>query len=541
MKTTSLTKRFLPSEDFFNTYSVREQEQLPMLIGANMIFMILFALFGIVLFLFKYPIIGAGGLLLLAFFATSLAFVKKGKIHRASWITTTAIAFLTAIVCFGSPFKMTNFLPYRDSCFIVVMTVCNYIISLRRRQLHGYFLFISLVWIILILIIYKPLFEADFPTAMMNIIICSLAIITTNISVLLFDKFTRNVVERAAENEKKSTQAFEKISKVINETKEGLNIGKQLSQSTDKAADSVKNINDLYDFINTQSTDLNKEAVLIKDSSLQINNKAESMMQSVQNQSNSITQSSAALTQISANINNISTIANQQRAGMNDIIQNLDSQLNLLKKLVDDVQKVKESSKNVSNFVAAVNKIASKTGLLAMNASIEAAHAGSLGKGFSVIAQEIRKLSEESSKNAQKITETLQFNEEIVNTTSESVTNFSEYTQNTTKQLRQSINVVEEILSGISEINSGTQEININFNQIVEASNENNRLAQGVTEEISQQNIALQKISNGSEELKTKVNKMEALLENIRNAINEIDSNASANEIVAAKISGALN
>ena len=88
---------------------------------------------------------------------------------------------------------------------------------------------------------------------------------------------------------------------------------------------------------------------------------------------------------------------------MDKLVHNLDSQMLLLQKLVDDVGLVKESSVKVSAFVDAVNQIAAQTGLLAMNASIEAAHAGTLGKGFSVIAQEIRKLSEETSKNAQKV------------------------------------------------------------------------------------------------------------------------------------------
>ncbi len=53
-------------------------------------------------------------------------------------------------------------------------------------------------------------------------------------------------------------------------------------------------------------------------------------------------------------------------------------------------------------------------------------------------------------------------------------------------------------------------------------------------------NSALQKISDGSEQLKVKVSSLEGLLANIRNAIDEIDTNASANEQVAEKISDAL-
>ena len=78
------------------------------------------------------------------------------------------------------------------------------------------------------------------------------------------------------------------------------------------------------------------------------------------------------------------------------------------------------------------------------------------------------------------------------------------------------------------------------LNQIVDDANVNTRLAEGVAGEIIQQNSALQNISNGTEQLQQKVSSLEGLLSNIRDAIAEIDSNASANEAVAAKISGAL-
>ena len=540
MASANFNQKFYPPEDIFDSLPVREQEQLSLVTGSNLIFTVLFTIFGIVLFLFKLPVIGAGGVVLSAFFTTSTMMIKKGHVHRGAWITTAAIAILTAVVCFGAPFKNTNFLPYRDSCFIAVMSVCNFVISLRRKQMYSFFLFSLELWIAANLLIYGPLYKTGFQAAMMNIIICSLGIFTTNICILLYDRFTRKVVSRAIENEKQTSAAYEKISAVINETKEGLNIGKLLSASTEKAAESVEEIDKLYAYINQETVSLSSEAVSVKDASVQINDKAEKMKTGVHEQSMEITRTSAALTQMSASLTNISDIATQQRAGMDKLVHNLDSQMLLLQRLVDDVALVKESSVKVSAFVDAVNQIASQTGLLAMNASIEAAHAGTLGKGFSVIAQEIRKLSEETSKNAQKISETLSSNEEIVNTTTESVTSFSEYTKTTTQELRNTIHVMEEILAGISEIDAGTQDVMQAITHIVDDSSENTRLAEGVAEEIIRQNSVLQNISNGTEQLKVKVSSLEGLLANIRNAIDEIDTNASANEQVAEKISDAL-
>ena len=540
MSFNSFNQKFFPSQDILDKCPMREREQLSMLVGANIVFMIMFGLFGLVLFIFKYFIVGTGGLLLLAFFITSLYFIKKGHIHLGSWITTSAIMVIAAIECYGAPFSITNYLPYRDSCFIAVMGVCNYVISLRRRQMHSFFTFGLILWFVTNATVYRPIFIANKNTAVMNILICTLAILVSNICLLLFDSFTRRVVTRAEENENKSSLALSKISNVIIETAEGLNIGKQLSESTNKASSSVSEIRELYNYINTETTTLSSEAITIKDSSYQINDKAEQMKKSVQSQSDAISTTSAALTEMSASLTNISSIANDQRSGMNSLVQNLDSQMKLLQDLVNDMMKVKESSDKVSTFVEAVNKIASQTGLLAMNASIEAAHAGTLGKGFSVIAQEIRKLSEETSKNAQKITDTLEENGTIVNATSESVISFSEYTKTTTDTLRKTIRVMEEILSGVSEIDTGTRDVMNALTRIVDDANTNTRLAEGVATEIIQQNTALQNISSGTEQLQQKVSSLENLLNNIRNAIDEIDANASANAAVAEKISGAL-
>ncbi len=540
MATKQRLNRFYPQKTLFDTFSIREQEQLSLLIGSNIVFMLMFTLFGIALFVFGYPVIGGGAVFLLAFFATSLAFIKQGHIHRAAWTTTFAIVIVTVVECFGAPYKPTNFLPYRESCFMTVMAVCNYIISLRRKQLYSFFGFEGIIWVLANILIYKPLYILDLSACILNMVICTLGVVTVNIAILLYYNFTRNVVERAENDERKSSEALQKLSELINETKEGLDIGKQLSASTGKANDSVEEIRSLYEFINKEAVSLSQEANTVRDSSIEINDKAEKMKLSAHDQSKAITQTSAALTEMSANITNISGIASQQRAGMNSIVHDLDSQMALMKKLVEDVQQVKESSDKVSNFVQAVNDIAAQTGLLAMNASIEAAHAGTLGKGFSVIAQEIRKLSEETTKNAQNITDTLQENEEIVNATTSSVATFSEHTKTTTEELRKTIGVIEEILSGISEIDAGTRDVMNSITHVVDDSHTNTQLAEGVAVDIQQQNASLHNISWGTEQLQTKVSSLEGLLHNIRSAIDEINKDAEANEAVAEKISSAL-
>ena len=216
------------------------------------------------------------------------------------------------------------------------------------------------------------------------------------------------------------------------------------------------------------------QAASVEESGRTIENMVErikELNQSVEVQAAGVDTSSSAVEEMVANIRSVTQIleSNSQRVG--ELGQESEKGREKINVAVELAAAVLEKSEGLMEASSIIQNIASQTNLLAMNAAIEAAHAGDAGKGFSVVADEIRKLAEESGAQGHvisgQLTELQQIIENVAQNT-KAVQNQFEVIFDLTNTVKQQETVIK---NAMEEQNAGSSQVLQSISDIKTSSN----------------------------------------------------------------------
>lgn len=472
-------------------------------------------------------------------FGFSFYFLGKGKITLVTWLGTIGLILGQTTHIFFMDAGSNPYALYRMSSCWVVIAIAKYILSTGNKEI---FIFLMLSFLGLITKILQLNINATTEKSLylVSSIVCFALCVVATILLRVFNGLLERLNMLAAKDRDNTKKMLDEVTEVIQESKTGLESGSILSENATVANDEAETMYHVFKSLREASEKVTKNANVMVNTSTTIGKNTEQMIKRSLNQSNSFSETSAAITEISATISNVNTIATQRSSEMNNLLQSLQDQKSSIQESLEAVKRVKESSIAIGNFVHTVEEIANQTGLLAMNASIEAAHAGSEGKGFAVIAQEIRKLSEETAKNSVLIADVLNSNEKNVVAASDSVTIFAQEIDQNVNRLKETVESLEGILMGISEMNSGTQQIMTSMQTIVEDSRDTHSKLEEVSSEITSQNTVITELKDVSLYFDEKLLETDEKVKLIQNYLEKIKTDAEQNVQLSHSINETL-
>ncbi|MFW6362758.1 MAG: methyl-accepting chemotaxis protein, partial [Spirochaeta sp.] len=243
------------------------------------------------------------------------------------------------------------------------------------------------------------------------------------------------------------------------------------------------------------------------------------LLQEIEHQSAAVTESSASIEEMIGNIQSVARNVERNDENVQELVHAADDGRAKLKSVNNGIQDIVEKSESLLEANRIIASVAAQTNLLAMNAAIEAAHAGEYGAGFSVVADEIRSLATKASEQAKQTGASLKSIKEVIDLVADSSSAAEHSFENmgglvqTVSRLEGEIRMAmeeqnsagQQVLQALEEMNGLMTNVRTGAEEIRNGSNSLSQVMQQLTELSGQVKSSMDEMSVGIKEMNTAV------------------------------------
>lgn len=418
-----------------------------------------------------------------------LVLLHYGKLDIGVVLMTSSVAILSYATLFTVPFQH-NIEIYQLGIFGLFSLVLASLVA--RKSLPFYILGVLGFMAMALQLALRRLPSPD-PITASNISGYAVVLIIFAMSgVILRGVAARNreLLARSAAQAAHEHHRAEQYAGIVVEARKSLDAGSGLTASAERTNRLVKEMLDNSERMRQNVDALHDEGSRVEAASRAMAKASDSTSSSVSEQVAVIEETSAAVVEMTASIESISRIASERQEAINELAREAEQGSAAIARVTEAMAGLKGRVADTGEVVKVIKKVATQTGLLAMNASIEAAHAGDAGGGFAVVAAEIRKLADETAKNAKIIAETLGAVTASIGQAASTNEEAAIAYERVRVEVKNVAGAISEIAQGVSELSSGTDEINKGTTQSVQAT-------QGVKEAVVLVNDRVSEVEQG--------------------------------------------
>ncbi len=291
-------------------------------------------------------------------------------------------------------------------------------------------------------------------------------------------------------------------------------------------------INQVADSLNSAFTRVMEAAEATASASTQISSSAEEMAAGSQEQSSQTAEVATAVEQMTATI--VEATQNATKAAelakhsgntageggdvVNKTIKGIESIAVVVSDAAEKVEELGESSNKIGEIIQVINDIADQTNLLALNAAIEAARAGEQGRGFAVVADEVRKLAERTTSATKEIAEMIK---QIQSQTADAVESMRKSKEGTLEGKKLAVQSGESLKDIITMSDQVINEVE----QVASASEEQSATVEQISKNIAGINTVAQEAAVGVEQIARASEDLNRLTENLQDLVNQFKVN----------------
>ena len=293
-------------------------------------------------------------------------------------------------------------------------------------------------------------------------------------------------------------------------------------------------VNRLADSFNHAISNVRNAVEATATASTQISSSSEEMASGAHEQSAQTTEIAGAIEQMTNTImettTNASSAAEQaKKAGVaavegGDVIKETIKGMNRIAEVVRNaagtVQELGASSEQIGTIVQVIDDIADQTNLLALNAAIEAARAGEQGRGFAVVADEVRKLAERTTKATKEIGDMIKKIQKETEGAVKSMETGTEEVENGRKLAEQSGESLNEIITNAN----GVVDV---INQVAAASEEQSSAAEQISKSVEGISTVTQQSAEGVQQIARAATDLNDLTVNLQDLISQFEIGSS--------------